>query len=772
MFEFKLLKNFESVRVRAAILAQLLYYVRRLKFGTFVEKRIPFYLCLADQNEAILTETNIWRKFYDDANEKYDWDLAASSPDMKLVNDLAETDEVKNLHIYKVQNPTEFSVFAEQLFNCLNPQVSLFGDKKLVSENNFEEVFDYWNNIFGESVKNGLKTSRYFVCDIQQDRTFYRREESKVFFKFDNDNWREKKILAQDYEHFWSLYDRVSKPEIIRDILAKIDRLTDETMRRFHGEFFTPVRFAKKALDYLEKIVGKDWWKSGEYRLWDMACGTGNLEYHLPSEAMRYCYLSTLYTEDVEHCKRLFPEANIFQYDYLNDDIENLYGGLNFGFSWKLPENLRADLANPNLKWIILINPPFATSQTAGTSGGSKQDASNTKLREIMHRQNLGEVSRELFTQFLFRISKDFENKIAHLGFFSSLKYLIATNDQKFRDKVFHYEFKDGFMFSSANFSGTSKGNQFSVGVIFWNLSKKKKLEEQNIALDIFNESVEKIGKKMLVTKHRDNFLSKWIERPSATIKFPPFGSAIERKFDNKDRRDRISQNFLASLMCKGNDLVNQTFTAFLSAPYVSAGALSVTPENFEKAMVVHAVRRIPKDNWIIHQDQFMQPNTELSAEFVDDCAVWNLFSNSNATAAMRNVEYEKQIYQIRNHFFPFTVSEIKHWTITDGDIAETLVNAEDTFVANWLLERSLSNEAKAVLKQGKEIYKFYFANLGQVRTTKFKIETWDTGWWQIRNVLADANLGKEMFDEIKILHNKLKVEILPKIAEYEIMSA
>jgi len=38
-------------------------------------------------------------------------------------------------------------------------------------------------------------------------------------------------------------------------------------------------------------------------------------------------------------------------------------------------------------------------------------------------------------------------------------------------------------------------------------------------------------------------------------------------------------------------------------------------------------------------------------------------------------------------------------------------------------------------------------------------------------NVLADVNLGKEMFDEIKILHNKLKVEILPKIAEYGIMS-
>lgn len=772
LFEFKFLKNFENVKVRAAILAQLLYYVRRLKFGIIVEKRIPFYLCLADQNEAILTETNMWKKFYDDEEEKYDWDLAASSPDTNLIKDLAETVEVKNFHIYKVQNPTEFSVFAEQLFNCLNPQVSLFGDKKLVSENNFEEVFDYWNNIFGESVKNGLKTSRYFVCDIQDGRTFYRKEESKVFFKFDNDNWREKKILAQDYEHFWSLYDRVSKPEIIRDILAKIDRLTNETMRRFHGEFFTPVRFAKKALDYLEKIVGKDWWKSGEYRLWDMACGTGNLEYHLPSEAMPYCYLSTLYTEDVEHCKRLFPEANIFQYNYLNDDIENLYGGLNFGFSWKLPENLRADLANPILKWIILINPPFATSQTAGTNhGDSKEGVSDTKIREMMHKENLGEVSRELFAQFLFRIKTEFADKTAHFGLFSKIKYLNANNDQKFRDSIFHFTFENGFVFSSVNFSGTSRSNQFPVGFLVWNLSQNQKLEQQKISVDVFNETVEKIGTKIVSTENRDGFLSKWIERPPATIKFPPFGSAIVVKADNNDRRDRIAEGFLASLMCAGNDPQHQNNTALLSGPYVSAGALSVTPENFEKAMVVHAVRRIPKATWLNDRDQFMQPNTELSAEFIDDCTIWNLFSNSNATTAMRNVEYEKQIYQIRNHFFPFTVSEIKHWSITDGDIAETLVTAENTFVANWLLQRDLSKEAKDVLKQGKEIYNFYFANLAQVRTTKFQIETWDAGWWQIRNVLADVNLGKEMFDEIKILHYKLKVKILPKINEYGIMT-
>lgn len=72
----------------------------------------------------------------------------------------------------------------------------------------------------------------------------------------------------------------------------------------------------------------------------------------------------------------MFPYATCFQYDYLNDDVDLLFrvenqeqlplekGGRG-DFAWKLPQKLRDDLANPENKWVILINPPFATSQEA-----------------------------------------------------------------------------------------------------------------------------------------------------------------------------------------------------------------------------------------------------------------------------------------------------------------------------------------------------------------------------------------------------------------------
>ncbi|MFY7786871.1 MAG: hypothetical protein ACOVQA_03255, partial [Thermoflexibacteraceae bacterium] len=491
LFEFKYNRNFEAIKTRATVLAQILYYVRKLKFGGYTDKPISPILCLADQKTALLTETVLWKEFYTDEADKYDWDLAPSNPDAVLVKDLSQTALLQNIHLYQLQQAPDFQVFAELLQQYLDPQNKLpLGDKKVITEANFEDIFQYWNNIFGDAVRNGLKTSRYFVTDIQVGNTFFIKEESKVVFQFSNGEARIKKILARDYEYFWSLYEKVTDADIIRAILAKIDRLSDDFMRRFHGEFFTPIPFAKKALDYLEKTLGKHWWQSGEYRLWDMAAGTGNLEYGLPQEALPYCYLSTLYVEDVEHLQKLFIGANIFQYDYLNDDVQNVFWGENamkFELTWKLPEKLRKDLANPKIKWVILINPPFATAGTGGTKGNEKEGVADTKIRKKMHEENLGEVSRELFTQFIYRIKYEFASKKTYLGLFSKIKYINSTNDQKFRDNIFNFSFETGFIFSSINFAGTSKSNQFPIGFVIWKLYENNTLNNQVIEFDIFN---------------------------------------------------------------------------------------------------------------------------------------------------------------------------------------------------------------------------------------------------------------------------------------------
>src|SRR5471030_78082 len=118
--------------------------------------------------------------------------------------------------------------------------------------------------------------------------------------------------------------------------------------------------------DVCSSDLGPKWWTKN-YRLWDMAAGTGNLEWFLPADAYKSIYLSTLHHEDVQHCKRVFPGATVFQYDYLNDDVETVFDDQSlFDAPCQRPANLLRDLYDPNIKWIIFINPPFATSQTAG----------------------------------------------------------------------------------------------------------------------------------------------------------------------------------------------------------------------------------------------------------------------------------------------------------------------------------------------------------------------------------------------------------------------
>ncbi|MHC1701597.1 MAG: hypothetical protein AB9900_11605 [Humidesulfovibrio sp.] len=779
LFEFKHDKNLANTTQLATVVAQVLYYLHRLKFGQ-TDKAIPPHFCIADKNECLVASVPGWKSLYTDEAGLYDWDLRPSSPDRTLVQAVKQHSEFHALHVRDMRIEAEAEAIFTQLETLLAPQARLeVGDKKTITEANFEDVFDFWNAVFGESVHNGFKASRYFVADIQEGQSIVRPQAGKVLFKVAPEEFREKKILADDYERFWSIYEKVRSPETQRGILAKIDRLTDEVDRRKHGEFFTPLLFAQKSLHYLDREFGPKWLESGEYRLWDMAAGTGNLQYYLPTAALPNVYLSTLYKEDVEHCTRIFPGATVFQYDYLNDDVGNLFKSvgreqdryrfdLSGSITWKLPEKLRNDLANPNLKWVILINPPFATAQKGGATGSNKADVSKTKIRTLMHSDNLGEVSRELFAQFLYRIRHEFAGKAAWLGLFSKLKYVNAPNDQKLRETLFQFTFCRGLMFSSVNFSGTSRASQFPVGFLLWNLAIQKHLSEQNIMVDVFDTQVQKTGKKRFTAGSKSGFLSTWIKRPPTASVFPPFSSAITIKGYGPDIRNRIAKDFIGSLMCMGNDIQHQNMTSILSGPYASAGAHSITPEIFEQSMVVHAVRRAPKAEWHNDRDQFQQPNQELPEEFFRDCVAWSLFATSNQTAALRDVEYAGTTYQVLNHFFPVQLATLREWTIDDSDIRVQLPTAEDRFVAKWLAEKpEFSEEAQTVLAAGFAVYRLYFASLSRLRTTKFKIQTWDAGWFQIRSALKDRSMGEAELAAVTTAENALREKLREGVVAY-----
>ncbi|GAA0879669.1 hypothetical protein GCM10009119_26380 [Algoriphagus jejuensis] len=730
-----------------------------------VEKAIPFFICLADKNEAAITETRKWITYY--TNDAYDWERPPSKPDPMLVDHLVKEPETSKLHVYAITKKMEHEAFRKNLESALNPQMILdFGDKKVINEENFEAVFEHWKSIIGPYIVNGYKPSFYFLANIQRDKVIIDKDNSRVVFTFEDKNSKTQKVLMKDYDYFWSVYDYVEKAETINGIHAKLDRLTDESQRRFEGEFYTPLSFGKKAIHYWNEVLEKNWYKSGKYRIWDMAAGTGNLEYHLPAESYKYLYMSTLHGSEADHLKKVFPEATCFQYDYLNDDVEYVFnkGVLPFTPNWKLPQKLRDELNNPNITWVIYINPLFATAQDAKSDGSSKKGVSKTKVEIEMNKNDAGHAKRELFAQFMFRIVKELPKK-SYLGMFSTLKYLNAPDSVEYRDKHFNYKLEKGFLFHSKCFHGVT--GDFPISFLIWNLSKNG--ETKSVEIDIANNEGTSIGVKHLQLIKKGDVLNNWFPRPQNSKNYilPALSNGLNVKAGNTDTRHRARPDFLASICSKGNDFQNAKYVSILSSPSVSAGAFTVIKESFEKSITLHAVRKIPKPTWLNDRNQFLTPHTEPSQEFYNDCIVWSLFSSSNQTTSLKNIQYLGNTYQIKNNFYPFLLEEVRRWEIRDSDIRLQLLHDQDRFVADWLSSKTLSEEANSVLQKAKTVYKLFYASLNQMATNKWKIDTWDAGWYQIRRCLAEHNLATEELKELSKENEKLANKILPKIEEF-----
>lgn len=765
LFEFKYDKNFGNLKAIASVLAQVIYYVRRLKYEGS-KKVVPPFLCLADKNEAVLTSTVAWHTYY--TNDTYDWERAASTPDPLLIDHLVKEPDVSNLHVFKILKKPEYKAFSKKLSEALSPQMGFgFIEKKSINEENFEAVYEHWNDIIGKHINNGYKLSSYFLANLQRDRIILDKESSRVVFTFEDNVSKAQKILMKDYEYFWDLYEQVRDVEAIKGIHAKLDRLTDESTRRFEGEFYTPLHFAKKAVHYLEETLGKNWYKSGKYRIWDMAAGTGNLEWHLPAKAYKYLYMSTLHASETDHNKKVFPDATCFQYDYLNDDVEYLCldQELPFEPQWKLPKQLRDDLKDESITWVVYINPPFATAQVGGAKGENKKGVSNTKIGKLMTEQGIGHTKRELFAQFMYRISKELPTK-TYLGMFSKLKYLNSPDSIDYRDQYFNYKYERGFLFKSTNFHGV-KG-KYPIGFLIWNLARPRPPEESEVVIDICNNQGVNVGKKHLSLIEKDGVINKWFIRPKNSNKYilPPLSNGITVKDGNIDKRHRSRRDFIASMCSKGNDFQNSKYVTILSSPSVSAGAFTVIEDNFAESMVLHAVRKIPEPTWLNDRNQFLSPSLQLAEEFINDCVVWSLFSLSNETTALKDVLYNGKTYQIKNNFFPYKLSIIKSWDIRDPDFKLQAAHDEDRFVAKWLGNKKLSIEAVEVLNKAKEVYKYFFENLQLIDTKKYKIDSWDAGWYQIRRSLSGQGFAGELLDDVKISNSNLAEKILPKIEE------
>ena len=580
------------------------------------------------------------------------------------------------------------------------------------------------------------------------------------------------------YRKFWAIYNRPPEVEYRNYLLERRDSLIPTDERSFKGAYFTPLHVVEKAYELLNRTLGKNWQR--DYIVWDMCCGVGNLETKHSNH--RNIFMSTLDQADVDVMKaaKTCRAATRFQYDYLNDDITD-DGKIDYTLTEKIPQSLRTAIAEakagkdaagkPAKKILVLINPPYAEATNADNTAKGAGDAENktgvakTKFASVAM-EKYGKASNELFTQFLARIVQEIPN--VTIAMFSTLKYVNAPNFEEFRKNI-SIKYLDGFIVHSKSFDGL-KGD-FPIGFLIWKTFKEYTEFPAEISCEVLDKDAKPIGQKYFYNIPNDQYLNVWIKRPKINSEDAiPLSNCITVSPMSKPRVKNWSDNAIA-YMCTGtNDLQNAaSYTFILSSVAGRGNGLFVTPENLWKCAVLFTVQKIIPHTWINHNDQFLQPNSELSDEFKSDCLVWMLFNGKNLTAGADNLVWDNREWSITNHFIPYTEDE---------------VNAPDRFESDFMVryieklphlsgtDSPFSSEARAVLEEGKKLWRAYFSATDE-RTVrdKYKLNRSDAGWYQIRGALKSRSESGDFppvsFSAFETAYRTLTEKLRPLVFKY-----
>ena len=160
LFEFKLDQNFTRSISRARAVAQTLYYIRKLKFGTLRDP-VPERICVVDKDSGFFVKTTDLAAFYN-AHSKYDWDRAPSQPCPLLMEALSKSAIIASAHVYSFEIEEEESLFTDNI-NLTLQSTLFYSTKKVITEDNFISVYEHWAFYFEKYVRNGHKPSEYFL---------------------------------------------------------------------------------------------------------------------------------------------------------------------------------------------------------------------------------------------------------------------------------------------------------------------------------------------------------------------------------------------------------------------------------------------------------------------------------------------------------------------------------------------------------------------------------------------------------------------------------
>jgi hypothetical protein len=563
------------------------------------------------------------------------------------------------------------------------------------------------------------------------------------------------------YAEFWRRYKRPPRKDYWNFIVNRLDLLVPQDVRERKGSFFTPKKWVELSQHYLELALGENW--QDEYYVWDCCAGTGNLLAGLTNKYR--IWASTLDQQDVDVMRERAKnganllESHIFQFDFLNDSFD------------RLPKGLKEiiDAPEKRRRLVIYINPPYAEAGDAkqrSHTGANKTDVSVVHATYDKYLAKIGIAGRELFAQFLMRIHDEISECI--VGQFSTLKHLMGPNFKLFR-QAFHGALARCFITPADTFDNV-KG-QFPIGFFVWRLgerstptstdgfanaspslnaaavaeaSDKSELKINGVftetTADVYDRKGEFIGTKTILAYDNERSINDWL-------------------IETRKRPTALNLGFLS---CRSHDVqhVNDIFFRNEKSLIKSARGSWITDANLVEASVYVAVCHSIDADWLNDRDQFLFPNDgwKDDGRFHLDGIVYTLFANANNIKSADGV----------NHWIPFTEEE---------------VGAKDCFKSHFMseylrvfapLREKLSPAATSVLDAGRELWRYYHAQLGanpdasyyDIRLHFQGVTTDARGKAKMNSDSKDAKYT-ELIGNLRAAMKRLAKEIEPKVYEY-----
>lgn len=739
-----------------AMFTQLLHYVQvALNQGD----KIPPFLCVIDTQKAAIMKTTDVLPLLEKKTIK--WGKSASGYTQEALDIVSQ---YIGTYFVSFRIETHEKEFIETIKNAIKA-----GDiiRTQITPANLRQVFDKWIEMIGKEIKD-VSSEDYallFFADIMHDGNVSTHDNlpAQLLHKnnapvFELGGKLYELGNKEGYRQFWAIYHKPPKAEYRNYLLERRDSLIPIDERSFKGAYYTPLHVVDKAYNKLAETLGDNWQE--EYIVWDMCCGVGNLE--VKHVNPRNIYMSTLDQADVDVMKatKTCVGAERFQYDYLNDDITD-DGKIDYSLTNKIPEGLQKAIKSGK-KILVLINPPYAEATNAdntskGKDAENKTGVAKTKFAEV-GMEGYGKASNELFTQFVVRVAKELPN--ATLAMFSKLKYVNAPNFEEFR-KLWDADYLGGFIVHSKSFEGL-KGN-FPIGFLMWQTSHGDNNLSQisEISTEVLDKEGRPIGEKKFFNLPANTYLNVWFKRPRTNeLEVVPLKNCVIPT-DGKAWLKTWSENAVGYMYCGVNDIQHaQQQTVLMSSVYSGGHGFYLNYENLWQCSIVFTVRRVIKPTWINDRDQFLQPTSELTEEFKNDCLAWMLFNGSNLTASANDLEWNDKKWSIVNHFIPFTEEEVGSADRFESD-----------FMVKYIKGKEFSAEAKAVLEAGKKLWQEYFKHTDtHTVRDELKLNRADVGWYQIRNALKKRNESGDFpavsFSEFETAYKSLTEKLQPQVYE------